>query len=141
MIYSVYCDDQLIYNPYLDDYYFLSSDLKIVDNAIGTFSFVVDDSHVAYTAVSLKRSKIKIYRDADLFWMGRPDEVQHSLDGTFVVYCSFCLSYFKDTIMRPFSFSGSPAEFFAFVIGVHNEQVEQGKKFIIGDCTVTDLTI
>lgn len=138
MSYVVKCDNDILYNKYIDERYLLDSELDQVDNEAGSFIFEIDDAHPLYNSIVMKKSRIKIYKDGKLKWLGRPIEMNEEIDGSHKYYCEGCLGYLNDSILRPFDFTGSPSDFFSLVIGNHNSEVADDQKFIIGECTVTD---
>lgn len=139
MIYTVYVDNTLLYNPFLEEYYLVSSNLEMIDNEIGYFEFTIYDDHPAFESIVPLKSRIKIYRDGQLVWLGRPVNPEATdIEGQWSFYCEFCLCYLKDSLLRPFDFSGAPDELFEFLITSHNAQVNESQRFVIGDCTVED---
>ena len=48
------------------------------------------------------------------------------------------LAYLNDSIVRPYEFTGTPAEHFTNLINSHNAHVTAEQKFIVGTITVTD---
>ena len=48
------------------------------------------------------------------------------------------LSFFNDTIVRPYSYQGSVENLFKQYVNNHNTQVNEEKKFTPRNCTVTD---
>lgn len=138
MIYTVKCDGETLYNPYIDSCALADSDFHQIDNEAGSFSFSIYDDNPLYNSIVVKQSRIKIYKDKKLIWLGRPTEVSDEIDGVKKFYCEGCLSFLNDSVIRPFEFNGAVETFFAFVVNSHNDQVANSQKFIIGECTVTD---
>jgi len=138
MIYIAKCDDELLFNPYLEDYALSDSRLEMIDNDIGGFSFSFYPEHPLYNRITPKKSRIKIYRDGNLIWLGRVTNPLDVLDEEKTYNSEHCLAYLNDSIMRPFEFTGSPSDFFTLVIQQHNNQVSEDQQFVIGECTVTD---
>lgn len=138
MIYTVKCDGETLYNPYIDDCALADSDFHQIDNEAGSFSFSIYGDNPLYNSIVVKQSRIKIYKDKKLIWLGRPTEVSDEIDGVKKFYCEGCLGFLNDSIIRPFEFNGAVETFFAFVVNSHNDQVANSQKFIIGECTVTD---
>ena len=136
--YSVYIDDMLLYDPFVEGYCLTSSNLKMLVNDFGFFQFSVLDNHPLYNNILLKRSEVKIYKNGKLVWLGRVADSHTSLDKEKTITCEFCLAYLNDSLVRPFEFSGSPEELFEFFVSEHNRQVNENRQFIIGDCTVID---
>lgn len=52
--------------------------------------------------------------------------------------CEGELAYLVDSIQRPYDYAGDVPELFKQYINKHNEQVDEEKKFAIGEITVTD---
>lgn len=48
------------------------------------------------------------------------------------------LSFLLDSIQRPYSFQGAPADLFKNFINNHNSQVEDIKKFKLGNISISD---
>lgn len=48
------------------------------------------------------------------------------------------LSFFNDTIVRPYSFQGDVDTLFKQYVNNHNSQVNEEKRFVSRNCTVTD---
>ena len=138
MKYVVKCDDSILYTPYDDLRILADSNFNQIDNESGNFSFSIYDDHPLYNSIVVKKSRIKIYKNGSLKWLGRPTEVTDEIDGIKKFYCEGCLSFLNDSVIRPFEFTGSPEEFFEFIITSHNSQVFGDQQFVVGSCTVTD---
>ena len=138
MNYVVKCDGQTLYNEYSEDCFIIDDELELVANELGSFSFSIYPDHPLYNSIELKKSKIKLYKDDELMMIFRPMEQHDDINDLRTFYCEGCLSYLKDSLMRPFDFGGSPATFFHNVISQHNSQVSSFQRFIEGSCTVTD---
>lgn len=52
--------------------------------------------------------------------------------------CESCLAYLKDTVQPPYSYKGTLRGLLESFVTVHNEAVEDKKKFAVGNVTVTD---
>lgn len=138
MNYIVKCDGELLYNEYSDDCYIIDDDVNLSANEIGSFTFSLNIDHPLYDSIELKKSKIKIYKDDVLKMIFRPIEQHDDLSGIRTFYCEGCLTYFKDSLMRPFDFGGAPSLLFHNIIQQHNSQVNSYQQFVEGVCTVTD---
>lgn len=138
MIYTVKCDGQMLYSPYMVDRVLGDSELSLSVNEAGSFEFVIYDDHPLYNSIVVKQSRIKVYKDTKLIWLGRPSEITDDLDGARTVYCEGCLSYFSDSVLSPYDFSGRVQDFFSLVVNGHNARVGEAQNFILGNCTVTD---
>ncbi len=52
--------------------------------------------------------------------------------------CESALAYLKDSLQKPFSYSGTLRGLLEYFIAEHNKTVEEKKKFTVGTVTVTD---
>ena len=54
------------------------------------------------------------------------------------IVCEGELCFFTDAVARPYLYQAPPADVFAEVVAVYNDQVEEPKRFKVGRVTVTD---
>ena len=52
--------------------------------------------------------------------------------------CESCLAYLKDSVQPPYDYKGTLRGLLELFISVHNNKVEEKKRFVIGNVTVTD---
>ena len=137
-MYTVKCDGNLLMNKLIPEFNLGEAVLSLTANTAGSLIFVIYDSHPFYESINMLVSRIKVYKNGSLIWLGRPrlkvDEgrraKRYQIEG--------CLSFLKDSYVAPYDFSGSPEAFFQYVITQHNNSVADDQKFVIGNCTVTD---
>lgn len=137
-MYTVRCDDQLLLSKFVLDRKLNEPLLHLNANQPGMFEFTIYDTHPAYNSISYLSSKIKIYKDGNLVWLGRVKSSTEQSKRAKLYYCEECLAFLKDSFVPPYDFSGTPAEFFEFIITAHNNCVSNDQKFIIGNCDITD---
>lgn len=143
-MYSVYCDEYLLYSPsVIDDYRISNAMLSEELNKIGSFVFTIYPNHKNYDKIKKLKSIITVYEDGKTIFRGRVLEDQIGFYNDRKITCESDLSFLIDSIQRPFEFPqdsehATPADYFNFLISRHNEQVPENKRFVIGLCTVTD---
>lgn len=137
MRYTITIDGQVLYSEFIN-YNLIATRLSLRDNEIGHFSFTLEDSHPRFNDIVIKRSRIKIYRDGSLVWLGRVAGMSEVMDGLYSFDCEECTAYLLDSLMRPFDFNGSPELFLTEILNSHNNQVNADQRIGIGQCTVTD---
>ena len=138
-MYSVYVDGFPLYEPRISEtYYLISPSLKQTTNLPGELSFSIPAEHVSSSLINRLSSRVSVYRDDSLIWIGRPIESSVDIYGTTKWICEGCLAYLCDTIQRPFEFQGSPTELFTKIVNNHNAQVNQNQMLQVGVVTVTD---
>lgn len=104
----------------------------------GSFKFRIAPTHPNKDKIQPLKSEISVYDDGDLLFRGRPagDESDFQLIGS--VTCEGELAYLIDSIQRPYTYTGSTAEFVRQLVTVHNSQVEVEKQFTAGNVTMAD---
>ena len=137
-MYQVYCDDNLIYDPRIDALKIINPKLDLELNKTGSFEFEIYPSNPNYSTLQKLKSIIKVYNDGELVFRGR---ILNDVEGFYnqkQVSCEGELAFLLDSIQRPYTHQGSPSELFTKLIKTHNSQVDDAKKFKVGNITVTD---
>ena len=139
-MYSVYLSDGTpLYEPRLsNDYFLINPTLTQTENIPGQLTFSIPEDHPNASYIERLASRIFVYRDDSLMWVGRPLESETDLYNTTKWICEGCLAYLCDTIQRPFTFQGSPTDLFTKIINDHNGQVNENQQISVGVVTVTD---
>lgn len=137
-MYKIYNDNTLIYDSALEDYVITKGLVTKETNKSGSFVFTIYSSNPYYNAIHKMKSIIRVYKGDKLIFRGRPikEVLGFYKDKTFT--CEGELGFLLDSIMRPYSFTGTPEELLRLFIDVHNSQVEEDKRFTVGTVTVTD---
>ena len=81
---------------------------------------------------------ITVYQDDFLLFRGRVLDDEIGWHNEKAVTCEGDMAFLLDSIMRPYDFSGSIAEYLAVLLESHNSQVDAEKRFVLGHVTVTD---
>lgn len=137
-MYKIFCDDTLIYDSTLEDYVITKGVITKELNKSGSFVFTIYSSHPYYDRIQKMKSLIRVYKGNELVFRGR---VINDVTGFYkdkTLTCEGELGFLLDSIQRPYTFNGTPAELLRQYIDNHNTQVEDHKKFDIGTITVTD---
>lgn len=137
-MYTVHCDSSLLYDPRLPEYVLFEPLLTLRNNEPGQLSFAVPDGHPCAAAITRLKSRVKVYRDGTLVFLGRIIEDNIGLKCRKSYTAEGILACLIDSIQRPFSFDGTIAELLAQLIAGHNAQVNAEQRFILGGVTVND---
>ena len=137
MIYTMYSDSDILYDPKFPRYLVIDPILDLSVNEPGLLTFSVPDTHPAASRIRKLVSWIKVYRDGRVIFRGRVIKDERNLSGQTKYTAEGCLAYLIDSVCDPYEFTGTPAEFFAFLINRHNASVSANQQFLIGNCTVT----
>ena len=137
-MYSIYSDGYLIYDSRMQDYVAMDPKLTLKANEAGQLTFTLPTTNPSISHITRLKSRIKVYRDSSLIFLGRVIEDDISLDATQVFVAEGTLAYLLDSVVRPFTAEEiTPAELFTRFLTAHNSQVNPGQRFTQGSCTVT----
>lgn len=138
-MYSVYVDGYPLYEPRMSDqFYLIGPSLKQTTNLPGELSFSIPAEHTNASVINRLSSRVSVFKDDSLIWVGRPLESETDIYNTTKWICEGCLAYLCDTIYRPFEFQGSPTDLFTSIVNNHNAQVKENQMLNVGVVTVTD---
>ena len=87
------------------------------------------------------KSIITIYQDDRVLLKGRVYGNSDDFYKTKQIEIEGILGYFNDSIVRDYTFTGSPELYLKFLIDQHNEQVESQQQFKLGVVTVNFYTL
>lgn len=137
-MYRVYCDGLPIYNDKLEGLKIFSPSLDLELNKTGSFSFTLYPDHPYYGSIQKLKSIITVYQEDYLLFRGRVLDDEIGFYNERKVTCEGELAFLLDSIKRPYDFTGSVAEYLALLLDSHNAQVDETKRFTLGNVTVTD---
>lgn len=137
-MYRVYCDGQTVYNDRLESLQIFSPTLALEVNKTGSFEFVVQHDHPLYNRIQRLKSVIEVYQKDYLLFRGRVLDEESGFLNQKRILCEGELAYLLDSIQSPYDYSGSIAGYLQILIDRHNGQLEEGKRFALGQVTVED---
>ena len=138
-MYSVSVDGNPLYVPQMSEEYYLQSPILTQKvNLPDELKFTIDPTHPMYGSIIRLRSRVKVYRDGVLISILRPLDNQMNLRTQEQWVCEGVIAWLKDAIIRPFEFTGTPADLFAKFINEYNAQVNSYQQIALGSVTVTD---
>lgn len=137
-MYRVYCDGLPIYNDKLEGLKIFSPSLDLELNKTGSFSFTLYPDHPYYGSIQKLKSIITVYQEDYLLFRGRVLDDEIGFYNERKVTSEGELAFLLDSIKRPYDFTGSVAEYLALLLDSHNAQVDETKRFTLGNVTVTD---
>lgn len=138
-MYRILCDSYVLYDPRLPDLFVLEPDLTQKKNEPGELTFTIPKEHPHYGVLEKLKSRIKVYRDETLIWIGRVIEDERDLYENRRVVAEGALAFLLDSILRPFTMDGTAAEIWEHILTQHNAQVNANQRLSIGNCDIADL--
>ena len=133
-MYRILCDSYVLYDPRLPDLFVLEPDMTQKKNEPGELTFTIPKEHPNYGVLEKLKSRIKVYRDDTLIWMGRAIEDERDLYENRKVVVEGSLAFLLDSILRPFTMDGSAADVWEFLLSQHNAQVNVNQRLSLGNC-------
>jgi len=136
-MYRILCDSYVIYDPRLPDLFVLEPTLTQKKNEPSELTFTIPKEHPHYGVLEKLKSRVKVYRDDTLIWVGRVIEDEHDLYENRKVVVEGSLALLLDSIIRPFTMDGTATEIWAYILTQHNAQVNANQRIGIGSCDLT----
>ena len=136
MIYRIYSDNALLYHSKLENLQILNPSAELELGKTGSFEFTIPREHPYYGQLQRMKSIIRVYQDDYLLFRGRVLDEEIGWHNERAVSCEGDMAFFLDSVLRPFSISGTPAEILAYLLQLHNAQVDTDKQFQPGIVTV-----
>jgi hypothetical protein len=137
-MYKIYADGQLLHAPHLihEGCGVISPKLTKELNKAGSLDFVIPPNHMLYNDINKLKTIITVHSDNKEIFRGRVLNDEKDFYKQKKTYVEGELAFLLDARVRPYSFSGPPAELFTKYINWHNPRVEPDKRFIVGNITV-----
>ena len=141
-MYRINYNDYLLHDlqvPNEDGYFLSNPTLKEEVNKIAELDFDISPTHPNFDKLEHLVSGIVLKKGNKVLFKGRIIKEQQKMDKSKQVTCESVLAFLFDSVVRPYTFQGSPAELLKFYIDKHNEQVDEEKQFILGKTTGANL--
>lgn len=141
-MYRIVCRTDGKEYPILDfrdkDYMVQSPKLTLELNKTGSLVFYMNCSHPNYGCIKKITSILSVYyirKNGSEKWLysGRSMTDEEDFYRTGKIECEGILALLLDSIVRDYSFKGSPAEYFSYLVSQHNAHVNAEKQFQLGN--------
>ena len=138
-MYKIVMDGNTIYYPSDGKAALISSTLNLELNTAGSLSFICPPENPYYEKIYNRKSIVSVYRDEKEIFIGEVREQTKDLRGNKKVQCVGLLSYLADSIQPQMEYHDqTPYQLLSKFLKIHNEQVDDKKKIMLGRVTVTD---
>ena len=132
-MYRILCDSYVLYDPCLPDLFVFEPTLTQKKNEPGELTFAIPKEHPHYGVLEKLKSRVKVYRDETLIWIGRVIEDERDLYENRKVVVEGSLAFLMDSILRPFAMDGTAAEIWEYLLTQHNVQMNANQRLVIGN--------
>lgn len=142
-MYTIKCDDYFLHNVDAG-LTVINGNCKLEINKTGLLTFYVSPTHPHRDKIKKLTSIITLYQDGEALFYGRVLNNEIDINNIMTVECEGELSFLLDTIQRAKEYhldGGSDnvvKTFLENLISIHNSQVSDDKKFVVGTVNVTD---
>ena len=139
-MYTIYVDGSLLYAPNLadDGYAVTTPKVKLALNSAAALECAIPPNNPTYNSISKLKSVIKVYDGSRRIFRGRVIDDKTVFYKRKKLMAQGELSYLNDSVLRPYSYSGTVAGYFTMLVNQHNAQTSAEKQFRVGNITVTD---
>ena len=137
-MYKIFADKTLIYDSTIEDFKIGKGSITLETNKSGSFNFSVYPDHFYYDQFIRLKTVITVYKSGRIVFRGRILNDVTDYWNNKVITCEGEMGFLQDSIIRPFSFTGTPEALFKKLVNEHNAQVDEFKRFKIGTVTVVD---
>ena len=131
-------DDRLLFTPLKDAYHLYQPKVELEANKASSFDFKIYPDHPEYKNILKFNPIIKVYDNDELIFRGRILDDVKGWDNEKKVNCEGELSFFNDSIVRPYDFKGSVYDYLQLLVKQHNGQVDKRLQFTVRNVTVVD---
>lgn len=138
-MYKVLCDGVTICDSRVEELALINPVVKLEENKAGSFTFMLPPAHPKYDVIKKRTSLIQVYQDAELIFSGICIEEKKTFYKQKAITCEGELTFFNDSVQRPRRYQGMTVRgLLEAYVANHNAQVEDSKRFTVGQVTVTD---
>lgn len=111
-------------------------------NSAGSLEFKIHPTHPEISSIKPLVSLVKVYKlkgtDRKWIFTGRVMSDERDIYNTGKVKCEGILAYLLDSIVYPYEFEGTPADYVRQLIESHNSQVDTSKQFTVRTLDLAD---
>ena len=137
-LFRIYVDGELFYHPNMSKLSITQAQVSEDAENIDSLTLSAPHNHPYLTSIRPMASIITCKKGDDVVFEGRALDDGSDFYNTHTWVCESCLAYLKDSFQPPFSYKGPLKGLLEYFIGIHNQAVEDKKKFILGNVTVKD---
>lgn len=139
---TIKLDGQTLYSPAScgTDQRVLSPKVSLDINANGACTFVVTPGNRLHGQIRRQKSVVTVQQDGEEIFRGRVLEDETDIHAQRSIYCEGIRGYLNDSLAAPYTYNGTVIGLFEKLIREHNAQMDEDKRFAIGDVTAVSAT-
>lgn len=137
-MYTVHIGATKIFDLRVDGLKLMTPRLNHEINKAGSFTFTIRPDHPYIGVLQKMKIPLTIEDDDEIIWRGRILKTVEKFNKDVDVTCEGEMAFFNDTRIRKYDYTGDLAGYFSLLIEQHNSNVEEFKRFKVGNITVKD---
>ena len=137
-LFRVYVDGALFYHPQMSKLAITAARIEEDAENIDSMTLSAPFNHPYLSAIRPLASTIVCKKGDAVVFEGRALDNGTDFYNTHTWTCESCLAYLKDSVQPPYDYKGTLRGLLELFISVHNNTVEEKKRFVVGNVTVTD---
>lgn len=134
-MYTMKLDGKLLWDPRVKKLAVTDPKLELEINRAGVLTFKTYPDHPLYGEIHKLKSIVEVYSGERLLFRGRPLNDDVDTWNIKNILCEGELAFLNDSIVRPYTFTGSISNYLEWLINNHNSSVTSDKRFTIGRVT------
>ena len=123
MNYEIYCGPYILHDIRTEKYRVTNAVLTEELSKVKELTFQIYSEHPYFYKIDMLIPNIKVEKDNDTIFKGRVININQSMDNSKQITCESSFAFLFDSIIRPYSFQGTPKDLFQYFINSHNTQV------------------
>ena len=137
-LFRVYVDGALFYHPHMSKLAITQAQIQEDAENIDSMTLSAHFNHPYLSAIRPLASTIVCKKGDAVVFEGRALDNGTDFYNTHTWTCESCLAYLKDSVQPPYDYKGTLRGLLELFVSVHNNTVEEKKRFVVGNVTVTD---
>lgn len=139
-MYLIQVNGRALYSPSLVPAGYVAYNIVLSQelNEASSLEFTIPDTNPEYAAVKALQGFVTVYDGSELIFKGRVTNTRRDFYRQKEVHCESELAYLNDVVLRPYTFDGTVAAYFAYLVGQYNDRATASRQFAVGNVTVTD---
>ena len=122
MNYEIYCGQYILHDIRTENYRITNGSLTEELSKVKELTFQIYPDHPYFDKINVLIPNIKVQKDNETVFKGRVININQSIDNSKQITCESSFAFLFDTIIRPYSFQGTPKDLFQYFINSHNTQ-------------------
>lgn len=137
-LFRIYVDGAIFYHPHLSKLAITQAQINEDAENIDSLTLSAPFNHPYLDSIKPMASVIECKKGKVTVFEGRALDDGSDFYNSHTWTCESALAYLKDSLQPPYEYTGTLLGLLELFVSEHNKSVEEKKRFLIGNVTVTD---